>query len=88
MKLGVIIAFVFGLLFLYLLGKIFVAPVKIIARLIVNAIIGGLLLWVIDYFGAYLGLRIPINPVTALIAGVLGVPGIVLLVVLQYLMVK
>lgn len=88
MKLSVIIAFVIGLIFLFLLGKIFVAPMKVIGRLIINAIIGGILLWVIDYFGVYIGLRIPINPVTALIAGVLGVPGIVLLIVLQYLMVK
>lgn len=88
MNLSVIIAFVVGLLFLYLLGKIFVAPIKVIGRLILNAIIGGVLLWVIDYFGGYIGLRIPINPVTALVAGVLGVPGIVLLIVLQYLMVK
>lgn len=88
MNVSIIIAFIAGLLVLYLVTKIFIVPIKFIGKLFINAIIGGILLWVIDYFGAYIGLKIAINPITALIAGVLGVPGIVLLIALQFLMVK
>ena len=88
MNLGLIVAFVAGVLLLYLIAKIFVVPIKFIGKLLINAVIGGILLWVLDYFGAYVGLRVPINPITALIAGVLGVPGILLLIALQFLMYK
>lgn len=88
MSSGIIVAFIIGLVLIYVVGKIFVVPLKLIGKLFMNAIIGGILLWVIDYFGSYIGMRIPINPITALIAGVLGVPGIVLLIVLHYLMIK
>ena len=83
---GLIVAFVAGVLLLYLIAKIFVVPIKFIGKLLINAVIGGILLWILDYFGAYIGLRIPINPITALIAGALGVPGILLLIALQFLM--
>ena len=84
----VILAFAGGMLLLYIAGKIFLVPLKMLLKLFFNALVGGIFLWVIDYFGSYIGLSIPINPITALIAGLLGVPGIILLIGLQYLIVK
>ena len=42
-------------------------------------------LFLINLLGAKVGVNIGINPLTALIAGFLGLPGIVMLVLLQYI---
>lgn len=79
----VIVAFGVGLLFLYILAKFFVLPIKVITKLLMNGIIGGVMLVVLNYFGDYVGLNIPINLFSALVAGFLGLPGILLLIALQ-----
>lgn len=82
------VAFGVGVLLLYLLGRVLLVPLKYVSKLLINAVVGGILLWVLNVFGNFIGLHIPINPITALTAGFLGIPGVVLLVVLQYIMVK
>jgi len=85
-ELNVILAYAFGLILLYLVGWLLVVPIKIVGKMIVNGIIGGILLIIINFFGGFFGIGIGINPVTALIAGFLGIPGIILLFVVQYIM--
>lgn len=81
---NVIIAFVFGIFLLYLIGRLFLVPIRLILKLVYNAIIGGIMLWVVNYIGGHFGFAIAINPVTALIAGFLGLPGVVLLILYYY----
>lgn len=80
---NVILAYVFGIVLIYLLGRMFLMPIKLIFRLIYNALIGGAMLWVLNYAGAYIGFNIAVNPITALIAGFLGLPGVVLLIIFK-----
>ncbi len=47
--------------------------------LIINALIGFAILWLINYTGL---VSIPINIVTALVVGILGLPGAVILIIL------
>ncbi len=86
LDLNIILAYAFGLLLLYIVGWLLVMPVKFILRLLYNGIIGGLMLWALNLAGSFFGLRVAINPVTALIAGFLGIPGVLLLVVLNYIL--
>ncbi len=58
-------------------------PVKFILKLIYNGLIGGAMLWAVNYIGAYFSFAIAINPITALVAGFLGVPGVVLLIAMK-----
>jgi len=44
MELNIVIAFVLGLLLLYLVGRVMVVPIKLIMKLLVNGIVGGLVL--------------------------------------------
>lgn len=74
-----VIAFVFGLFLLYMIGRIFLLPIKIVFKLIYNGCIGGLMLWALNFVGGYFNFTIAINPFTALIAGFLGIPGVILL---------
>ncbi len=85
-ELGVILAYAAGLILLYFVGWILIIPLKYLVKLIINGIIGGILLFLINLLGGAIGLHIAINPLTAIIAGVLGVPGVILLIVLQYIL--
>ncbi|MBB6624906.1 pro-sigmaK processing inhibitor BofA family protein [Clostridium gasigenes] len=68
-----------GLVLLYLTIKLLKWPLKIL----LNGVIGIVLLYVANYLGTYVGFYIGINAVTALIAGFLGVPGVIFLVVFK-----
>lgn len=80
---NVIIAFAFGIFLIFLIGRLFLMPIKLVFRLIYNAIIGGIMLWVVNFIGGHFGFTIAINPLTALVAGFLGLPGVVLLILLK-----
>lgn len=81
---NIIIAYLIGLFLLYMLGWLLVVPRKFLMRLIINGIIGGAVLFVLNVLGKTFGIYVAVNPVTALIAGFLGIPGILLLIILQY----
>ena len=49
-----------------------------------NAILGGIALWLINTAGKFIGISVAINPVTALTVGFLGIPGLILILLLQY----
>lgn len=83
---GVILAYAFGLLLLYVIGYLLVLPLKFVLRLFYNGVIGGLMLWVLNIVGGFFSVRVAINPVTALIAGFLGIPGVLLILILQYML--
>jgi len=79
----VILFFALGLVLLYLLGWLLVAPLKVVLKLILNGILGGIVLFVLNLVGGLFGVTIALNPWTALVAGLLGLPGIVLLYILK-----
>ena len=68
---------------IFLLGKIFIVPIKTILKLLVNSILGGLLIYVINIIGAAYGFHVGLNIITSICVGILGLPGAVLLVVLR-----
>lgn len=78
-----ILAFLFGLVLLYIVGMLLVIPLKVIFKLIINGIIGGVILFLFNLIGGLFGLSIAINPLNAIIVGILGVPGVILLLILQ-----
>ncbi len=69
---------------IYIIGMLLVLPIRIIIKFIVNGLIGAFLLFIINIFGNIVGISVAINPITALVAGFLGIPGVVLLLLLQY----
>ncbi len=81
--LTIVFAYVFGILLIYLVGRMLLMPLRLVFRLIYNGLIGGVLLWLLNLAGSHIGFTIAINPVTALIAGFLGLPGVVLLVLFK-----
>jgi len=86
MDYAAILAYAFGLLLLYVVGRALIMPLKILIKLVYNALVGGAALLLLNFVGGYFGLHIALNPVTALVVGFLGVPGVVLLLVLRYIL--
>ena len=76
------IAYVVGILLVALICFILTKPVKWIVKLILNGILGGIMLIIINAVGGSVGLTIPINPISALVSGILGFPGVILLVLI------
>lgn len=71
-----------GILAVIFICFILTKPVKWILKLVLNGILGGVMLLIINAVGSSIGLSIPINPVSALVSGILGFPGVVLLVLI------
>lgn len=80
-------AYLFALLFIFIVARLLFLPIKWLLKLIYNALIGGIILWVLNVIGGNFGITVAINPFTALLVGFLGIPGVVLLLILQYLLV-
>lgn len=76
---------VLGLIVLMALGALF-APVRWGVRLLVNACFGVLGLVITGVFGALAGLTISINLFTVALATLLGIPGLALVVLLQFIL--
>ncbi len=72
-------------LFIFLLIRILASPIKKLLKLVLNAGLGFVGLFIFNFFGEFVGLSIPITLVTVLVTGCFGVPGLLLLVLAQYL---
>lgn len=83
---NVVLAYIVGLILLFLLGWILIIPIKFLIKFLFNSIIGGIMLYILDAFGRFIGLTIGINPYTAVVAGFLGIPGIILMIILKYIL--
>ena len=81
----IITVIVCGLL-LWLLISIIRLPVKLFFKLLLNMLSGLALLFVFNFIGGFFDFALGINAVNALVAGVLGIPGVVLLVLIQNLL--
>lgn len=79
-----IIAYAFGILLLYVTVRLLAGPMRFTARLAFHTLVGAVLLLTFNLVGGYFGQTLPLNPVTTLVAGVLGVPGVALLVALRF----
>ncbi|NLO99112.1 MAG: SigmaK-factor processing regulatory BofA [Clostridiaceae bacterium] len=82
----IVLAWVIGVLIVFAFGKAMLLPLKILLRLVINGILGGIAIIIINLIGAPLGFTISLNLFSAFVAGVLGLPGIILLVILKFLL--
>ena len=68
---------------LWLLLKILSAPVRLAFKLILNAVIGLVILFAVNLAGSVFGFHLPVTPIRCLVAGILGIPGTVLLILIE-----
>lgn len=80
-----IITYVACILFLFIFGKVFVVPIKIIWKLIINSVLGGLFIFIINLIGSYFNFHIGLNLITSIFIGILGIPGAIVIVIIKLL---
>ena len=78
-----ILVYILAVLGVCLIAKIFSAPIKLIIKLLANALVGGITLIIINWIGAFFNFHIDLNFFSALITGALGIPGIIILLILK-----
>ena len=61
-------------------------PLKLVLRVVCNAALGLGALWLVQLSGSWHGITLGINAFNALVVGVLGLPGLGLLAVLQWVL--
>ncbi len=83
--LNIVIAGLFLLVILYIIGQILAKPVKILWKILLNSLIGLVLLLASNYIGAFWDFSLPVNIITVLISGFLGIPGVLLLIAFKLL---
>ncbi|MBR5294306.1 MAG: pro-sigmaK processing inhibitor BofA family protein [Oscillospiraceae bacterium] len=80
-----ILALIVPVLIAIFVIKLLLSQVKLIWKLAVNSISGFICLWLLNLASGLTGIIFEINFITALVVGFLGIPGILLLLVLQFL---
>ena len=81
-----IITYLACICFLFLFGRIFIVPLKKILKLVLNSVIGGVVIFLINLVGANFGFHIGLNFFTSVLVGLLGLPGAVVLVIIKLLL--
>ncbi len=66
--------------------KLLSAPLRLAFKLLLNALSGFVALFLLNFIGTMIDVSLGINFVNALVVGILGVPGVVLLLLLKYML--
>lgn len=81
LQIGVLLTYAGAIILIFIVGKLFVWPIKLVLKLLASSLIAGAAIVLINTAGTGLGIAIPLNVLNALIAGVLGIPGLVMLLI-------
>ena len=80
-----VLAYVFALVLAYVLLRLLYGPLRMVFRVTYRTLLGAGLLWVLNLGGNLLGYHFALNIPTAMTVGLLGLPGVVVLALLQRL---
>ena len=78
-----------GLVLLFLVVacvRLFSAPLKVALRVLINSVLGFGALWLLNLTGGVTGIALGVNIFNSLTVGILGVPGLFLLLLLQWVL--
>ncbi|NLD58355.1 MAG: pro-sigmaK processing inhibitor BofA [Clostridiales bacterium] len=81
-----VLAFSIGLALMCLVGYLLLVPMRFLWRLAAGGVLGAVVLMVVNLFGGMFGFSVAVNPFTALAVGFLGLPGAVLVILLNFLL--
>ena len=78
-----------GLVLLFLVVacvRLFSAPLKVALRVLIHSVLGFGALWLLNLTGGVTGIALGLNIFNSLTVGILGVPGLFLLLLLQWVL--
>ena len=79
----IIVALLAGF-FLIALIRVFRTPLRVALKLLGNTLLGFLALWAVNLTAGFTGIALGLNLLNALVIGILGLPGFVLLLLTQW----
>lgn len=79
----VILTFIACILIILVFGKSFYLPIKRVVKLVANSVLGALIIFIINLVGTSFEFHIGFNIFNAVVVGILGIPGAILLVLLK-----
>lgn len=82
----VILMIAAGIFLLSLAFRLLRKPIAWFFKLLLHAALGYIALFIFNFFGAWAGLSLGLNLLNAAVAGLLGVPGVILLLLIKYLL--
>lgn len=80
-----IVTLLIPVLLAVILIRLLILPMKLIFKLAIHGLCGFLCLWLLNLAAGFTGIFFPINAVTVLTAGILGLPGIGIMALLAVL---
>lgn len=84
LQIGVLLTYAGAIIVIFIIGKMFLWPIKMIFRLVASSLLAGFCIVLVNTLFAGAGLFIPLNMPNALTAGILGIPGFVTLLLLNF----
>lgn len=81
----IVVTFLAGIIFLLLVLGAPIKPLRIVGQGMIKLIIGALFLFFLNAFGSAFDYHIPINIVTTTVSGFLGIPGVLVLIAIDQL---
>lgn len=76
--------FIGAVIALVVILKLLAWPLKKILKMVINVAIGIALLYLFNYLGAGIfGFTVPVNWITAVVVGFLGIPGLIGVIIFQ-----
>jgi inhibitor of the pro-sigma K processing machinery len=84
---GIIFAALFLLFLIYIVVKVMIVPIQWIVKILVNSVLALVGLIILNIIGSFVGFHLPVNFVTVIGVGVLGIPGLILLIIMHFLFV-
>ncbi|HEY8463810.1 MAG TPA: pro-sigmaK processing inhibitor BofA family protein [Bacillota bacterium] len=83
---GLIIGYLFILVFLYVLGTSYYRPLMSLYNILLKGAWGAVLVYLFNLGTDLWQLEIPLNPFNSLVVGFMGLPGMVLLLLTRYIL--
>jgi inhibitor of the pro-sigma K processing machinery len=71
---------------LYFIKMVVFKPIKLIFKLFIWFVIGVFLIILVNFVLGSFGIHIPLNPLTIFIAGILQIPGIILILLMNIML--
>ena len=78
-----VLMIVLAVLVIFALLKILSAPIRLIFKLLINTAVGFALLFLVNLIGSYFGFSLEMNLLNALITGIFGIPGVIVLIFIK-----
>lgn len=69
-----VIVYIACIIFLILIGRFLIIPLKTIAKIVGNSILGAILIFIVNTIGGLFNFHIGLNVGTAFVTGILGIP--------------